>query len=154
MAIAITLHEYLDNRCIGYKVIEHPYTNASMQTAQAAHIPGKQLAKCVVLEDEQGYLMAVIPSDKHVDLGSLHRQFNRQLGLTTEDKLRTLFTDCEPGAIPPVGEAYGIDVIVDDSLAHCSDVYFEAGDHTHLIQVNGKDFMQVVEHKSDGCYSR
>lgn len=152
MAMAIKLHEFLDSRCVGYKLIEHPYTNASMQTAEAAHIPGKLLAKSVVLEDNQGYLMAVIPASKHVDLGAIHRKYHRHLGLTTEDKLKTLFPDCELGAIPPVGQEYGMDVIVDDSLAHCSDIYFEAGDHTHLVCVNGRDFMQVVEHCDNGTY--
>lgn len=154
MAIAITLHEYLDSRCIGYDVIEHPYTNASMNTAQVAHIPGRMLAKSVLLEDDEGFLMAVIPSTSHVDLGALHRRFDRRLGLSTEDKLNRLFSDCEPGAIPPIGEAYGLDVIVDEALGHCPDVYFEAGDHTHLIHVNGKDFMQVVGHLEHGRYSR
>ncbi len=154
MAIAITLHEYLDNRCIGYDVIEHPYTKASMETAQVAHIPGRLLAKSVLLEDDQGLLMAVIPSTSHVDLGLIHRHFNRHLGLSTEDNVSRVFPDCELGAIPPIGEAYGIDVIVDDALDHCPDVYFEAGDHTHLIHVNGKDFMQVVEHIEHGQFSR
>ncbi len=154
MAIPITLLEYLEWKGVDYELIEHPHTSSSMKTAESAHIPGDQLAKGIVLEDENGYLMAILPATHRLELSKIHRQFNRRLGLVTEQELGDLFTDCDEGAVPPVGEAYGFDVVMDDSLANCSDIYFEAGDHTDLVHVSGNDFRCLMADAKHGQFSR
>ena len=154
MAIAITLQEYLDKRGIDYDVLPHALTETSIDTAQTTHIPPEQIAKSVILEDEDGYLMAVIPASQHIELGQLSRQLERRLGLATEDELAGLFSDCDLGAIPPIGEAYHMDVVMDDSLERCPDVYFEAGDHTDLVHVRGSAFQQLMQHAHHGYFCR
>lgn len=145
MGIAITLQEYLDNADIAFDLIEHPYSRSSMESAESAHIPGNQLAKCVVLEDDEGFIMAVVPSTNRIDLSILDRYLGRKLDLMTEDKLRELFYDCEVGAIPPIGNAYGYEMILDDSLMDCEDIYFEAGDHVDLVHLSGEAFHSLME---------
>ena len=154
MAIAITLQEYLDKSGIDYDVLPHALTETSIDTAQTTHIPPEQIAKSVILEDEDGYLMAVIPASHHIELGQLSRQLERRLGLATEDELAGLFSDCDLGAIPPIGEAYHMDVVMDDSLERCPDVYFEAGDHTDLVHVRGPAFQQLMQHANHGHFCR
>jgi len=155
MAMAITLQEYLEHEGVDYDIVAHAPTDDSSHTAAIAHIPGRQLAKSVMLEDEHGrYLLAVIPASHYVDLGELHRQFNMRLGLATESDVGEMFDDCELGAIPPIGDAYGINVILDDSLEDCADVYFEAGDHTGLVHVSGRDFRQIMSQARHGRFSR
>ena len=100
-----------------YDVLTHPHTATSGESAQASHVPGTRLAKSVVLEDERGYVMVVLPASRHVDLGELHRQLNRDLGLATETELGTLFSDCEIGALPAIGPAYGLETVIDDAIA-------------------------------------
>lgn len=140
MAMAETLTRYLQAHDIPYDLLHHPHTATSMEAAQASHIPGNQIAKTVLLEDDGGFVMAVLPATHRIDLGELHRHFNRRLGLATEPELGGLFRDCEIGAVPPIGPAYGVHTIVDDSLAEQSDVYFEAGDHEQLVHVSGETF--------------
>lgn len=154
MGIAITLQEHLDERGIDYELVRHPPSYSSMQTAALAHVPGHQLAKSVLLEDEDGYLMVVVPSTHRVRLGLLHKQLERPLGLATEPELGDLFPDCETGAIPPVGEAYGIPTLLDDSLRGCSDIYFEAGDHSELVHLSGREFQRMMEDVPHGRFSR
>lgn len=144
MTIAASVETYLTEAGVRYDVIAHQRTSDSAHTAQAAHIPGERLAKCVMLEDDDGYLMAVLPASRRVDLGALHQQFGRELGLATEGELARLFIDCEPGAIPPLGAAYGIDTVVDDSLIDAQEVWFEAGDHSALVHVSGSDFLKLM----------
>src|SRR5512134_3978048 len=98
--------------------------------------------------------MAVVPATHHVRLGQLSRQLGRHLGLATEQELRNLFSDCELGAIPPVGEAYHMEVIMDDSLATCPDIYFEGGDHIDLIHVRHDDFRKLMRHARHGLFSQ
>lgn len=145
MAIAITLREYLDTSGINYDIVPHTYTTSSMSTAEAAHIPGDQLVKSVLLEDEIGYVLAVIPATHYLDLEEISQQLQRRLTLATEDELGNIFTDCDLGAIPPIGYAYGIDVVMDSSLRDCKEVYFEAGDHIELVHMDNGEFMNMMK---------
>ena len=144
MAIATTVSNYLAENDVAYDVLTHPHTATSGESAEAAHVPGTRLAKSVVLEDDHGYLMVVLPSNRQVNLGELHRQLNRNLGLATEGELGSLFSDCEIGALPAVGPAYGMETVVDDALAEQSDIYFEAGDHEQLIHVTAETFQSLL----------
>jgi Ala-tRNA(Pro) deacylase len=154
MAIAISVRQYLENTDIEYDIKTHPRSTTSCETAETAGVPGDQVAKSVILEDEAGYLMAVVPATHHIQLGKLGSQLGRHLGLATESELQTLFTDCELGAIPPLGEAYHMDVIMDDSLATCPDIYFEGGDHTELVHVRHDDFHKLMRHARHGLFSQ
>jgi Ala-tRNA(Pro) deacylase len=153
MTIAASVKDHLSREGVRYEVITHEHTRDSNHSAEAAHIPGDKLAKCVMLEDSEGYLMAVLPATHKVDLGAIHRQLNRRLGLATDHELADLFKDCEPGAVPPLGRAYGIETIVDESLNDAHDVYFEGGDHVALVHVTGKDFLKLMADAPRGAFS-
>lgn len=154
MGIALTLQEYLDWEDLDYELIRHPYTVSSMYSAEVAHIPGKQLAKSVVLGDENGYLLAVIPATNHIEFKLIQQQLNRNFSLASEEELTYMFDDCAEGAIPPLGDAYGYEVILDSSLAALSDVYFEAGSHTELVHLSGNDFRGLMSNAVQGVFSR
>jgi len=143
MAIAGKLEAHLKAHSIDYELVPHPHTESSMVTAAAAHVPGDRLAKAVILKDGDEYLMIVVPSDYHVQLGALHRQLGREVGLATEPELVTLFPDCDEGAAPPVGAAYGLKTMVDERLLQQPEVYFESGDHEHLVKVSGAQFKHI-----------
>ena len=145
MAISPTLQKFLTKNAIPYEVVSHAHTSTSLNSASAAHIPGNKLAKSVILEDEDGYLMAVIPATQHIKIRELNVSLNRNMGLATEMELRTLFSDCDIGAIPPIGQAYGMVTVIDDSLLQCNDIYFEAGDHEELIHVKGSSFRKLMQ---------
>lgn len=144
MAIAATVSNFLKTQDVEYDVLTHPHSATSGESAQAAHVPGARLAKSVILEDEQGFLMVVLPSTRQVDLQELHRQLKRNLVLATEYEFGGLFADCEIGALPAIGSAYGVETVVDDAIAEQPDVYFEAGDHEQLIHVSAETFQALL----------
>ena len=144
MSIASGVINYLVDRHVDFDVVDHPHSATSLETAQSAHVPGDRLAKSVLLEDDRGYLLAVLPASCRVDLGELHRLTSRNLGLATEYELCALFEDCEPGAVPVLGPAYDLETLVDDALAEQSDIYFEAGDHEQLIHVSAEAFDSLM----------
>jgi Ala-tRNA(Pro) deacylase len=146
MAIAHTVESYIAKRGVRYDVISHVHSHSSAETAQLAHVPGDRLAKSVILEDDDGFVMAVLSSTCHIRLGRLSRELNRRLRLATENALPHLFVDCELGAIPPVGPAYGMSTIVDDGIADQPEIYFESGDHEQLIRMNREDFRTLMGH--------
>ncbi len=145
MGVAMTLQEYLESHELGYELVEHKHTDSSLRTAEAAHIPGVQLAKPVLLGDEHSYLLAIIPATHRLELDRLNQMMARHLEMITEAEMETTFTDCERGAIPPIGHAYGIDTVVDADLLSQEHVYFESGDHEHLVHMKGEDFRHLME---------
>lgn len=154
MGMSITLREYLEDQNIDYELVHHPRTFTSMETAAAAHIAGDQLAKSVMVEDDFGFMAVVIPSTHHLRFAALSEQLGHRFGLATEEEIRRLFDDCEVGSIPAVAQAYGLSVLVDEALLEQDEVYFEAGDHTELVHVSGRDFEALMAHAGHGQFSR
>jgi Ala-tRNA(Pro) deacylase len=144
MAIASTVSKYLAEYDVPYDVMGHTHTATSAESAAVAHVPGNRLAKSVVLEDAEGYLMVVLPANRRLDLNELQRQLKRNLVLASEYELGNLFNDCEVGALPAIGPAYGLETLVDDAIAEQPEIYFEAGDHEQLIHVSAEVFETLM----------
>jgi len=153
MAIAATIRRYLEEHGVKYDVIVHEHTASSMRTAEAAHVPGDRLAKTVVLKDDAGYLMAVLPATHHLDIERLIALTGRDLVFVEEEELGRLFADCEPGAVPAAGAPYRMRVALDRALLDESDIYFEAGDHREVIHVSGKQFQSLQGKAVTGYFS-
>ncbi len=116
MTIARKLQDYIDGTGIAYDTVAHHRTATTSQSAQAAHVPGSRLAKSVVVHHEMGYVLAVVPSTHRIELSHVAGVMNRRLGLASEDEVSTLFADCDIGAVPPIGSAYDVPVMLDESL--------------------------------------
>lgn len=144
MAIAPLVEDYLSRHGARYDVVSHPRSQSSIETAELAHVPGERLVKSVVLEDDDGMLLAVLPSTLSVHIGHLSAETHRRLRLAEESELQSLFPDCSVGAIPPLGPAYGVRTILDDSLEGQQEIYFEAGDHEHLVHMTAEQFLALV----------
>lgn len=144
MTIPAKLTDYLNQRRASFDVFQHPHSSSSAQTARQMHVPAEKLAKSVLLEDDGGYLMAVLPASGRVHIGALSKQLNRRLRLATEAEVVRLFDGCEPGAVPALGTVWGVETLIEDSLMQQPDVYFEAGDHTELIHMSVQQFMQLM----------
>ncbi len=153
MSIANTVVDCLHKEAVPYEVIAHPRTASARETARSVCVPPDRVAKAVVLRDEGGYVMAVIPASRYVSVGALSRKLRRSLALAREDRLQPMFKDCERGAIPPLGPAYGLPTVVDDHLVGQPEVYFEAGDHEELIRVAGDEFLRLLKEARHGLFS-
>jgi len=152
MAIAITLQQYLADNDIDYETLEHPYTTSATKTAQESHVSGDSVAKAVLLKAGKDYLLAVLPASHHIRFDQLREWLDKSVDLATEEEVEALFSDCELGAIPPVG--YGLDVVIDEGLALDNDVYFEGGDHATLVRVAAKAFADMMNDARRGRFSR
>lgn len=153
MAIAKRLEWYLEQSGVDYEVLPHPHSAYSAQTARRTRIPLHCLAKPVLFEDEYGYVMAIVPAARRVDVERLGQQLHRRLELATEAEVGDLFDDCEPGAMPALGSPYKIPTVYDDSLAGLSDVYFEAGDHDDVVHMTGEAFVELLADSLHGRFS-
>jgi len=157
MGIAITLAQYLMERGVPYDVIEHAPTETAYQSATASHIPPDRIAKAVVLEGREGFVLAVLPASRHIQFADLRRELGRYVDIAKEEQIEALFLDCEAGAVPALGGAYGLKVVVDDSLANEPEMYLEGGDHLSLVHMSGAAFRELLadaQHARFTCAAR
>ena len=154
MTIARHLKWYLDHESVEYDLVHHPRSDSSIEAADLADVPRDQMAKCVLLEDERGYLMAVLPASRRVAFDKLRRLTRRHLEMALEFELEERFEDCEIGAVPPIAGAYGLSAVVDTSLLGKPDIYFEAGDHEDLVHMKGAKFLNLMKGAQYGDFTR
>ncbi len=152
MGIAISLKDYLEARDVAFDCVTHKRTTRAMQSAVVSHISGERLAKAVVLRHRDGYVMTVLPASRNVNIDEVGGWLKQPVSLATEDEIAPLFPDCEVGAIPPVGAAYGMQTLVDRELDAQDDIYFEAGDHKTLIHLTGKQFRELSSSETHGRF--
>ena len=144
MGVAISIREYFSNTGVEFETVKHRRTECASDSAEASKIPEKHMAKAVVLRNEDGYLLSVIPSSEKVDLNKIRDLIDQRVVLASESEFAALFPDCEKGAVPAVGAAYGLYSIIDDSLDDIDDIYFEGGDHQTLIHISGSQFGELT----------
>ncbi len=145
MSIPNTAHNYLSEQKILHQAIRHQPSKSSLQIAITAQIPLHQLAKTVVLKDNRDhYLMAILPAANRVNIHQVSQITNPRLQLATEYELNCTFKDCEPGAIPPLGQPYHMNMFFDNRICQSPDIYLESGDHETLIHLLQNIFQQLT----------
>jgi Ala-tRNA(Pro) deacylase len=154
MTAALTVQQYLEAQGIAYDVLPHTPTTSSLHTAEIAHISADKLAKAVILKRDAGYLLVVVPASHNLQWMALRNCLNQNLALATEEEIAWLLPDCAAGAVPPIGEAYGIETVVDESVVKQPDIFFEGGDHATLVHMSGRAFCAAMAHAKHGRFSR
>lgn len=140
--------EFLEEKNVKYVSIEHSTAYTAQEVAASAHIPGKEMAKTVMVKINGKMSMAVLPANYQIDF----KKFKKLAGstdieLASEEEFKYMFPDCEMGAMPPFGNLYDMPVYVADSLAEDKEIDFNAGTHRELIKVKYKDFEKLVKPK-------
>lgn len=155
MTIPSRLQTYLDARGVQYEVCAHHHSSTSAQTARSAHVPAHELAKAVLVEDDEGgCLMVVLPADRKLRLGELSRVLGRRnLRLAEEDRIVGLFAGCDPGAVPSLGMPWGVETLVDEQLEAAPTVYVECGDHECLLRLSHEQFHALMGASLHGEFS-
>ena len=140
------LREYLDSHEVRYVVLYHSPAYTAQEIARAAHIPGQEMAKTVMVRLDDELVMIVMPAPAKIRFDLLRKASGAaQVELAREKDFAGLFPGCELGAMPPFGNLYEVPVIVDEALAEDEDIFFNAGTHTELIRMKYADFEALVK---------
>ncbi len=155
MTVAKTVHDYLQAHDLRESVLRHKHTHCSSETAEAAHVSGRKLAKGVVLQTQDDYhLLVVIPAHRRLALDKVSELYGGHLNFADEAELKALFPDCELGAVPALGMAYRLPTYVDVSLFDQNEVFFEGGDHESLVRMGSEEFAALFEESAIGDFSK
>ncbi len=140
MSTSITVRRFLDTQEVPYSVTRISRGDDGRLLSEGEEIPPASIAKAVILKDIRGMLMAVFPITRRLSLNTLNRQLHRRLEPADAADYRSVFSDCAPGLLPALGEAYGFETIIDDSLLDQNHVYLASGNAGELIRLSGADF--------------
>jgi Ala-tRNA(Pro) deacylase len=139
------LQDYLDQHDIQYVTINHSPAYTAQRIAELTRIPGKELAKTVIVKIDDKFAMAVLPASRRVDLRHLQEAIGAdEVTLSSESEFNELFPDCEVGAMPPFGNLYNMGVYVAEQLTEDEEIAFNAGSHSELVKMSYSDFANLV----------
>src|ERR1041384_3720958 len=140
------LKEFLDENRVKYVSIQHSKAYTAQEVAASAHVPGKSLAKVVIVELDGDMAMAVLPANRKIVLQDLREiTGSDQVKFVAEEKFKDRFPDCEIGAMPPFGNLYGMEVYAAESLGENEEIAFNAGSHEEIIKLSFRDFDRLVQ---------
>ena len=142
------LQEYLDSQRVRYVSIKHSPAFTAQEIAASAHIPGQDVAKVVVVKLDGEIALVALPATRMVRMNHLKAAMGvAEAELASEEEFKGRFPDCEVGAMPPFGNLYEMDTLVDEALARAHEIAFNAGTHTELIRMAYADFERLVRPK-------
>lgn len=142
------LREFLDSHQVKYVTIDHSPAYTAQEIAAVTHIPGKEMAKSVIVKIDGKMTMAVLPASRRINFSLFKKAVRaKNIELATEREFGDMFPDCELGAMPPFGNLYDMDVFVDESLAGDEEITFNACNHSELVRMAYEDFEMLVKPK-------
>jgi Ala-tRNA(Pro) deacylase len=145
MPILKRLKAVLDDTKIPYEVYNHALAYTAQEIAAKQHFSGNEMAKVVMLEVDDQLVMGVVRGNDKINLNEVRDSLGaRHVRLATEDEFIARFPECEIGAMPPLGNLFGLKVYVDPALARDEYIYFNAGNHVQTVHMKYKDFAKLV----------
>ena len=149
MAMSAKLQAFLDTAKVKYTPAKHPVVYTAQEIAAAQHVPGRQLAKCVLVKTDRGVVLAVLPAVHLIDLKKLKAVLGATaLTIAKEADIKERFPDVEVGAMSPFGNLYTVPVVVDRALEESEHIVFNAGSHTDTIKMRYQDFARLAKPKA------
>ncbi len=146
--ISDRVKSFLNEKGVRYAVIEHSPAYTAQEIAATAHIPGREMAKTVIVDIDGVPAMVVLPASNRVSLDEVRRIVGTEdVRLAHETELSRLFPDCETGAMPPLGNLYKLDVYIHPTMTKNEMIAFNAGSHVSLIRMAYADFEKLVKPK-------
>jgi Ala-tRNA(Pro) deacylase len=138
------LTAFLERRGVPYEVVEHERTQTAAAEARAAGVPAADVAKTIVLRDDEGLRFAVIPASERLDMHKLRQALaSKGLRLVTEQELADEFDQFEVGAVPPFGSMFDALELVDERLLEHDRILCSGGDHEHAVLVDPRDVVRA-----------
>jgi Ala-tRNA(Pro) deacylase len=137
------MERFLDQHMIPFEIVAHPHTHTSAATARAAGVTPSRIAKGVLLEGAGCQMVAMIPADQEVQLGKLGLEHDVPFSLADEASVSRLFSECDPGVVPGLPNAWGVEMVWDDALMAQPDIFLEAGDHERLLHIKTRHLREA-----------
>lgn len=142
------LADFLQEQHVNFRRIPHREAYGAQRLAETLHVSGREVAKTVLLRANGGYayIVAVLPADHSIDFDRTSKILGgSKIDLASEIEISQHCPDCEMGVLPPFGSQYGMQTIVDESLAKDEEIVFEGNTHHEAIRMKFDDYRHLEE---------
>jgi Ala-tRNA(Pro) deacylase len=141
------VEDFLRSHHVWFEALLHQPVSSATKLASSVHVPGRGVAKTVLVKGGKRFVLAVLPATARIDLDLLGRALGidaSELRLANSDEVLQQIDNCEPGVIPPFGRLYGMETIMDDSLAENPMIVFGAHTRHQGLRMRFSDY-EVLE---------
>ena len=140
------LEQYFRDNGVGYQIMTHPVAYTAQEVAAAQRVPGRQVAKVVIVLADGKAVMLAQPANSRIDFAKLKDVLGAQeVRLARENEFSDLFPDCDTGAMPPFGNLYDVLVYVDRALSEDVEIVFQAGTHRETMKISYQDYARLAQ---------
>jgi Ala-tRNA(Pro) deacylase len=139
---------FLDQHGINYRLYRHDQAFDAQHMAQALHVPGKSVAKTVMARVRGGsrYFVLVVPAPHRIDWNRVSGALGGiDIELADESQIVEHCPDCASGVVPLFGSQYGLQTIVDETVAKQDEIVIQGDTHDEAVRLRFSDFY-AVEH--------
>lgn len=138
----MNITRFLDQHGISYHLVHHEETFDAQHMAQSLHVPGRNVAKTIMVRTNDGFkhVVLVLPATKRVDLECVFKALGADVELATELEMLKQCPGCEFGVVPIFGSQFGMETIVDESLAKQDEIVFQGDTHEEAVRMKYSDF--------------
>lgn len=143
MSIAARIKQQLEVNKIAYRVMPHSRIRSLGQAAELLSLPRDKVLTTQILADEHGMLMAVYPLSSKIDFVKLKHTLKRSFKVLADIKVNRIFSDCDAGCWPIIGQPYGLDIVIDKSVIQQELIYFSAGSCTSILEIKVEDLLYL-----------
>lgn len=145
MWIVKSVKQYLINQGIKFRVRQLPPFRDLAEAQRGGLLEEGSVVKTVLLHDDFGLIMVVLPAQNALDVPRLRQLLKRELAIVEEREHQHLLKGMHPHFTPPLCSAYGIKSIVDEEIIGHPRIFFPAGDNTHLIETDLQNFHLLAQ---------
>jgi Ala-tRNA(Pro) deacylase len=135
--------DYLAEQRIDFERLPHPPAYSAQKRAKYLHVPGQQVAKCVLLVGPSGYLLAVLPATHQINTYALAELLDGLVRLADNRQIAEVFRDCEWGVVPPFGAPYGVATLLDNGIDPDALIVLETHSQFEAIRLRCRDFERL-----------
>jgi Ala-tRNA(Pro) deacylase len=128
---------------IPFETVYHAPAYTATRRARYLRLPGRQVAKGVLLAGPDGYLLAVLPATDQVDTERLGRTLGGPVRLATQQEVAGVFRDCECGVVPPFGTLYGVPTLLEDTVPPDAWIVCEGNLRAEDVRLRCRDFERL-----------
>jgi len=69
----------------------------------------------------------------------------KDVRFATEEEVKQIMGGIEPGGVPPFGNLFGLEIIVDETLFLNPKIIFNAGDRRFSVAMKSEDYRKLVK---------
>ncbi len=141
MPVPASILQMLETNNINYELKAH----LSRANTSSSSGPQACAVRSVVLQDNNGLVQVVLPTNRLLDLDAIERRYDRKLRSLADTEMQRLLDQHGVTTIPAFPEWQGITTIVDSSLVEYNTLWLETGDHEQMISLKKEDFCALIE---------